>query len=47
MICHRKENQNCRKLLTEFIVLIIIDGIKIKLIRRFQFKVNERVYAAR
>ena len=38
---NRKKNQNRRKISTEFILSKIIDGIKIKLIEKLQFKVNK------
>ena len=41
LICDREKYQNWRKLLTEFIVSNIIDGIKIKLIERCQFEMNQ------
>ena len=47
LICHRKKNQNWRQVLIEFIVSNIIDGIKIKLIEMYQFKVNQRAYPKR
>ena len=45
-ICHRKKNQNWRKIFTTFIVSNVIDGIKIKLIERCQLKVNRWLYTA-
>ena len=43
---NRLERQG-KKVLTEFTVLNILDEIKIKLIERCLFKVNESVYTAR
>ena len=43
---NRLERQG-KKVLTEFTVLNILDEIKIKLIERCLFKVNEWVYTAR
>ena len=37
----QKEYQNWRKVLTESIVSNVIDGVKIKLLERCQFKMNQ------
>ena len=43
----QKENQNWRKVLTKFFVPNVIDRIKIKLIERCHFKVNQWLYTDR
>ena len=47
LIYHRKKNQNWRKISTELIMLNILDGMKMKLMERCQFGVNEWVSTAR